>query len=53
MESFLEVCEDTKGKLGRQLHEQEKEFLQWMYEKYENERQKRSEQCKNLQGHGV
>ncbi len=53
MESFSEVYEDTKGKLGRQLQEKEKEFLHWVYESYEKERQKNGEQCKSLQKHGV
>ncbi len=33
----MEVCEDTKEKLGRQLQENEKDFLQWMYNHYRNE----------------
>ncbi|GAB3048169.1 hypothetical protein [Virgibacillus ainsalahensis] len=42
MESFLQVCEDTKEKLGRQLHENELEFLQWMYERYTEEQLKKT-----------
>lgn len=37
MESFLEVCNHTSEKLERALHEEELEFLQWMYERYEDE----------------
>lgn len=37
MESFLKVCEETRKKLGRQLQEEEIEFLQWVYERYEEE----------------
>jgi len=53
MESFAEVCEDTTVKLGRQLQENEKDFLAWMYENYEKERKRKDEQYKSLQGHGV
>lgn len=35
---FLEVCENTRKKLGRQLQEEELDFLQWMYTRYEKER---------------
>lgn len=42
MGSFFNVLEDTKEKLGRQLYQQEIEFLQWMYERYQDE-QKESE----------
>ncbi|WP_165769018.1 hypothetical protein [Virgibacillus profundi] len=38
MESLLQVCEDTEKKLGRQLQENEVEFLQWMYKRYEEEK---------------
>ncbi|MFD2629301.1 hypothetical protein [Oceanobacillus kapialis] len=34
MESFLQMCESTKNSLGRQLEEQEEQFLQWLYERY-------------------
>ncbi|HLS59946.1 MAG TPA: hypothetical protein VK044_02310 [Virgibacillus sp.] len=37
MKSFLEVCDNTREKLGRGLQEKEIEFLQWMYERYEEE----------------
>lgn len=37
MESFLKVCQDTTKKLGRKLQEEELEFLQWVYERYEEE----------------
>ena len=39
MESFMEVCKNTRDKLGRDLHKKEKEFLQWMYKRYEEEMQ--------------
>lgn len=40
----MDVCEDTKEKLGRQLQENERDFLQWMYNHYQNEeREKRSQ----------
>ena len=37
MESFLDVCKNTKDKLGRDLQKNEKEFLHWMYKRYEEE----------------
>ncbi|MBP1969815.1 hypothetical protein J2Z83_001923 [Virgibacillus natechei] len=37
MISFLQVCEDTKENLGRQLQNNEVEFLKWMYERYTKE----------------
>ncbi len=40
MISFLEVCKHTKNKLGRDLHQKEKEFLQWMCQRYEMEKAK-------------
>lgn len=42
--SFLNVLEDTKEKLGRQLQKSEVEFLQWMYERYQDEQKKQKEQ---------
>ena len=39
MRSFLQVCEDTRKKLGRQLQEDEVKFLQWMYKRYIEEQQ--------------
>lgn len=40
MISFMEVCKNTRNKLGRELHKKEKEFLQWMYKRYEKELKK-------------
>lgn len=40
MISFFEVCENTREKLGRELCEKEKEFLQWMHKRYEQELKK-------------
>ncbi|MEC5424418.1 hypothetical protein QGM71_13035 [Virgibacillus sp. C22-A2] len=37
MESLLQICEDTKEELGRQLQDREVAFLQWMYERYVDE----------------
>lgn len=37
MKSFVNICEETKTKLGRQLQEKEKDFLIWMYSKHQNE----------------
>lgn len=37
MKSFLEVCENTREKLGRELCEKEIEFLQWTHKRYEQE----------------
>ncbi len=39
MKSFLEVCNNTREKLNRELHEKELEFLQWVYERYEEEQE--------------
>ncbi|MGP4106208.1 hypothetical protein [Virgibacillus sp. L01] len=39
MKSFLHLLEDTEKKLGRQLYENEVEFLQWVYERYTREQQ--------------
>lgn len=49
MEDFLQLCEDTKKKLGRQLQEKEKEFLTWVYESHEQEKQKERRACKTPQ----
>lgn len=38
MKSFIELCEHTREKLERQLQEDEKEFLQWVYHRYQNEK---------------
>ena len=40
MISFLEVCENTREKLGRELHEVEVELLKWTHKRYELEQQK-------------
>ncbi|WP_158595141.1 hypothetical protein [Oceanobacillus piezotolerans] len=32
--SFLQMFEETRKKLGRQLQEEEIQFLQWMYNRY-------------------
>jgi len=40
MKSFVHVCEDIKERLGRQLQENEIKFLQWLYERYEEEQSK-------------
>lgn len=39
MESFAEMREKTEKKLGRGLYEDELVFLQWVYERYEQERE--------------
>lgn len=39
MESFSQVHEDTKEKLGRELKENELEFLCWVYQRYSEEQQ--------------
>ncbi|MFD1852234.1 hypothetical protein ACFSC5_19860 [Oceanobacillus bengalensis] len=45
MISFLQVCEDTKEKLGRQLQEDELRFLHWMYNRYTEEQQENKVAC--------
>jgi len=37
MKSFLELCEETTNKLGRRLQKREISFLQWMFERYQEE----------------
>ncbi|WP_281355738.1 hypothetical protein [Virgibacillus ihumii] len=39
MESFSQVHEDTEEKLGRELAENEMEFLHWVYNRYAEEQQ--------------
>lgn len=39
MEGLLEMCEYTEKKLGRDLHEKEVDFLEWVCERYEEERE--------------
>jgi len=41
MKSFVQLCENTKEKLGRQLQNNEKEFLQWVYENYKDEEKRK------------
>ena len=49
MKSFLEVCGDTRKKLGRELQKREIDFLQWMYMRYKEEEQKDNEkECYSL-----
>jgi len=43
MKSFLEVCEYTRKKLGRELCEKEIKFLQWTQKRYEQEIQESEE----------
>lgn len=43
MKSFLEVCEDTREKLNRQLQENEVEFLRWMHDRYTEEQEEKLE----------
>ena len=43
MKSFLEVCENTRKKLGRELCEKEIKFLQWTQKRYEQEIQESEE----------
>ncbi|WP_176448477.1 hypothetical protein [Lentibacillus sp. CBA3610] len=40
MESFLQVRKTTEEQLGRELHENELVFLQWVYKRYTEEEQK-------------
>lgn len=40
MKSFLQVYDDTRQRLCRQLQDNEIEFLHWMYERYKEEQQK-------------
>lgn len=37
MEIFLAIYNDVERKLNRELHEKEKCFLEWMYERYQAE----------------
>lgn len=41
IESFLKVLQDTEGKLGRQLQDEEFKFLQWVYKRYTDEEKKK------------
>ncbi|WP_176555855.1 hypothetical protein [Virgibacillus ndiopensis] len=43
MESFLDVLEDTKEKLGRKLQKSEIEFLQWVYDRHKEEQKQKGE----------
>lgn len=44
MRSFFDVCMNTRGKLDRELHDTEIEFLQWMYERYAKEQEESKQQ---------
>lgn len=39
MKSFFELCQCTENKLERELHENEIDFLQWVYDRYRTEPQ--------------
>ncbi|MFA1822450.1 hypothetical protein ACDX78_20185 [Virgibacillus oceani] len=41
MKNFVQLCENTKEKLGRQLQDNEIAFLQWVYENYKDEEEKK------------
>jgi len=43
MKNFVQLCENTREKLGRQLEDNEKAFLQWIYENYKEEEKKKIE----------
>lgn len=34
MVTFLQICQETEEKLGRQLQDKEVVFLQWVYSRY-------------------
>ncbi|MBU5267938.1 hypothetical protein [Virgibacillus proomii] len=34
MVTFLQICQETEEKLGRQLQDNEVVFLQWVYSRY-------------------
>lgn len=38
MDCYMRVCEEIKEKLGRQLQQNELEFLQWMCRRYKQEK---------------
>ncbi|WP_156290186.1 hypothetical protein [Oceanobacillus salinisoli] len=39
MENILHLYDDARKQLGRQLREEEVNFLQWMYNRYSEEQQ--------------
>ncbi|MBU8790595.1 hypothetical protein KM885_07305 [Oceanobacillus caeni] len=39
MVNFLQFCENATKQLGRQLKEEEVNFLHWMYHRYSEEKQ--------------
>lgn len=39
METYMQIFSDTEEQLGRELADQEIHFLQWVYERYANEKQ--------------
>ncbi|WP_170150274.1 hypothetical protein [Oceanobacillus halophilus] len=45
MNCFLQLCDDAKNQLGRQLREEEISFLQWMYNRYTEEQQELELEC--------
>ncbi|MFZ3578543.1 hypothetical protein [Virgibacillus sp. DJP39] len=40
--SFLSLLGETKQKLGRNLQQNELEFLRWMYKRYQDEKNDRT-----------
>lgn len=40
MENFTKVCEDAKKRLGRQLQDDEIQFLRWVYARHQEEQAK-------------
>lgn len=34
MESFIQLCSESRERLGRDLQKEELEFLHWIYERY-------------------
>ncbi|WP_165767952.1 hypothetical protein [Virgibacillus indicus] len=38
MDCYMRVCEEFREKLGRQLQQNELEFLQWVYGQYLREK---------------
>ncbi|HEX6594011.1 MAG TPA: hypothetical protein VF095_05425 [Bacillota bacterium] len=39
MKDFLQMCHDAEEKLGRKLEKKELEFLQWVFERYVEEKE--------------
>ncbi len=48
MLSFIEVYEDTVEKLGRQLLDNELQFLQWVYRRYQEEQELFATKCRKI-----